>query len=183
MRDIVSIKRVAELHPKIKDEVVELIDQAELLIPTNVAIRVVEWFRSIEYQDGLYAQGRTKPGPIVTKAKGGLSYHNYGLAFDFALVIDRDNNGSFETLSWDDRADWDKDGIPDWKEVVNVFKSAGYIWGADWDNDGVTKAEGDKDEHLVDAPHLQKTFGYTVQQLFERYKQKLFISGTHFLNI
>ncbi len=34
-------------------------------------------------QDALYAQGRTKPGPIVTYAKAGSSAHNFGLALDF----------------------------------------------------------------------------------------------------
>jgi len=36
--------------------------------------------RTIEQQDALYAQGRTKPGKVVTNAKGGQSYHNWGLA-------------------------------------------------------------------------------------------------------
>ena len=31
-----------------------------------------------------YVQGRTKKGPIVTWVRGGSSYHNYGLAADFA---------------------------------------------------------------------------------------------------
>jgi peptidoglycan L-alanyl-D-glutamate endopeptidase CwlK len=35
----------------------------------------------------LYAIGRTKPGKKVTKAKGGTSYHNYGLAFDIYPFI------------------------------------------------------------------------------------------------
>jgi peptidoglycan L-alanyl-D-glutamate endopeptidase CwlK len=32
--------------------------------------------RSDEEQDRLYAQGRTTPGPIVTRAKAGKSWHN-----------------------------------------------------------------------------------------------------------
>jgi hypothetical protein len=40
--------------------------------------------RTMEEQAALYAKGRTKqPGKIVTKAKPGQSYHNYGLAFDW----------------------------------------------------------------------------------------------------
>lgn len=183
MRDKISIPRVAELHPAIVNEVEQKIDEAEALIADNVAMRVVQANRTIAYQNDLYAQGRTKPGPIVTKARGGESYHNYGLAFDFAFVIDRDRNGTYEEMSWDTRADFDKDGIPDWREVVNVFRAAGYIWGADWDNDGVTKAEGDRDEHLVDAPHLQKTFGYSVHQLYQKYISKDFIPGTMYVKL
>lgn len=184
MRDKISIPRVAQLHPAIVNEVAAKIDEAETtLLPDNVGIRVVEWLRTIEYQNELYAQGRTKPGPIVTKAKGGQSYHNYGLAFDSAFVIDRDRNGTFETLEWQNRQDFNKDGIDDWRAIVKIFTDAGYIWGADWDNDGVTKAEGDKDEHLVDAPHLQKTFGYTVHQLYQKYIDKDFIPGTLFVKL
>ena len=43
-------------------------------------------FRSIAAQDALYAKGRTEPGEQVTKAKGGQSPHNYGLAVDVCLV-------------------------------------------------------------------------------------------------
>src|SRR5690606_22511724 len=39
-------------------------------------------------QDALYAQGRTKPGSIVTNAKGGQSNHNFGIAMDFGVFKD-----------------------------------------------------------------------------------------------
>ncbi len=38
--------------------------------------------RTFEEQDALYAQGRTAEGPIVTKARGGYSNHNFGIAVD-----------------------------------------------------------------------------------------------------
>jgi hypothetical protein len=41
--------------------------------------------RSFAEQDALYAQGRTKPGKIVTKARGGFSNHNFGVAFDIGV--------------------------------------------------------------------------------------------------
>ena len=41
-------------------------------------------FRSHAEQDALYARGRTTPGMQVTKARGGQSMHNFGLAVDFA---------------------------------------------------------------------------------------------------
>lgn len=46
--------------------------------------RVVQGRRTIAEQNALYAQGRTTPGEIVTKAPGGSSAHNYGLAADLA---------------------------------------------------------------------------------------------------
>lgn len=37
-------------------------------------------FRSVKDQDDLYAKGRSRRGTKVTNAKGGESYHNYGIA-------------------------------------------------------------------------------------------------------
>lgn len=43
--------------------------------------------RDSKEQDMLYAIGRTAKGKIVTNAKGGESWHNYGSAFDFVPVL------------------------------------------------------------------------------------------------
>lgn len=170
MRDKISIDRVARLHPKIRDEVKMLIEKAEELLPANIAVRVVQGLRTFEEQAALYAQGRTKPGKKVTNAKPGSSFHQYGLSIDFCFVIDKDNNSTFETISWDTVKDWDKDGIPDWKEVVKVFEDAGYEWGGRWAT-------------IVDAPHLQKTFGYTWRQLLAKYNAKDFIDQVDYVRL
>jgi peptidoglycan L-alanyl-D-glutamate endopeptidase CwlK len=156
MRDKVSEGRVALLHPTVRAEVKQLIEKAESGFPATMAVRIVQGLRTIAEQDALYAQGRTKPGPIVTKAKGGSSFHNYGLAIDFAILTDKDGNGTFEDLSWDIKRDNDKDGVADWLEVVKVFEASGWEWGGKWSS-------------IKDYPHLQKTFGFTWQQLFEKY--------------
>lgn len=147
-----------------------LIEKAEELLPANIAVRVVQGLRTFEEQAALYAQGRTKPGKKVTNAKPGSSFHQYGLSIDFCFVIDKDNNSTFETISWDTVKDWDKDGIPDWKEVVKVFEDAGYEWGGRWAT-------------IVDAPHLQKTFGYTWRQLLAKYNAKDFIDQVDYVRI
>lgn len=170
MRDKISIDRVAKLHPKIRDEVKSLIEKAEEQLPGNIAIRIVQGLRTFAEQDALYAQGRTKPGKKVTNAKAGSSFHQYGLSFDFCFILDKDGNGSFETISWDTLKDMDKDRMPDWKEVVKVFEDAGYEWGGRWAT-------------IVDAPHIQKTFGYTWKQLLAKYKDKDFIPGTEYVEI
>jgi len=46
--------------------------------------KVYSGLRTFEEQDKLYAKGRSIPGRIVTKARGGQSMHNYGLAVDLA---------------------------------------------------------------------------------------------------
>ena len=62
---------------------------------------IYEGFRSRARQDELYAIGRTAPGKIVTQAKAGQSFHNYGLAFDWVpLRLVEKADGMYE-------ADWD----------------------------------------------------------------------------
>lgn len=170
MRDKISITRAKLLHPAVRDEVVNLIDQVEKDLPSSIAVRIVQGLRTIDEQNELYAQGRTKPGNIVTKARGGSSYHNYGLALDFAILVDKDGNGTFDEVSWDIKKDNDKDGTADWLEVVKVFEAAGWEWGGKWSS-------------IKDYPHLQKTFGYKWQTLIERYNKKDFIPGTKYVRL
>jgi peptidoglycan L-alanyl-D-glutamate endopeptidase CwlK len=108
--------------------------------------RITHTLRTIEEQDALYKQGRTKPGKKVTNAKGGQSYHNYGMAFDICLVVDG------KTASWDMEQDFDKDHEADWMEVVHIAKKYGWEWGGEWPK-------------FKDAPHFQKTYGYNTTKL------------------
>ena len=48
-------------------------------------VRIICGRRTYAEQDALYAQGRSKKGAKVTNAKGGYSWHNFGLAFDFGI--------------------------------------------------------------------------------------------------
>lgn len=164
MKDQISLDRVNKLHPKLRDEARGLIELAETKISPHLAIRVVQGLRTIKEQNALYAQGRTAPGKIVTKAKGGSSFHNYGLAIDFAFLVDG------KEISWSTVKDWDLDGRADWYEVVDIFKAAGWEFGGDW-------------KSLKDYPHLQKTFGYTWKQLYKKYSNKEYILGTEYVNI
>tara|TARA_R110000868_G_scaffold376148_5_gene640940 strand:+ start:3700 stop:4101 length:402 start_codon:yes stop_codon:yes gene_type:complete len=43
--------------------------------------------RTNKEQDELYKIGRSLPGKIITNAKGGESWHNYGRAFDFVPMV------------------------------------------------------------------------------------------------
>ena len=88
---------------------------------------------------------RTTAGSVVTNAKGGQSYHNYGVAVDFCLL-----HGD-KTISWKLDEDMDKDGIKDWQEVVQVFEAHGWSWGGHWKH--------------PDNPHFEKTFGFNFSQL------------------
>lgn len=72
-----------KLHPGL----VAVMEQTlETLSKGGDPFKVYSGLRTFEEQDKLYAQGRTagQKGAIVTKAKGGQSMHNYGLAVDLA---------------------------------------------------------------------------------------------------
>jgi len=135
------MSKIDTLHPLIRAEVQTLVDKINSsVLKENVKMVVTQGLRTFAEQDKLYAQR-----PKVTNAKGGQSIHNYGLAFDFCLA-----DGG-KTI-WDTNKDFDGDKIPDWMEVVKVFKDAGYAWGGDF-------------KSIVDKPHFEKTFGHTWQQL------------------
>lgn len=139
-----SASRLNGLHPAVHAAATALI---ELSFKRGVPIVITQGLRTIAEQDALYAQGRTKPGSIVTNAKGGYSYHNYGLAVDIALLLP---NGS--SVSWDMRRDGDQDGVTDWMEVIQEAKHLGFEWGGDWTS-------------FKDYPHLQMTFGLSLASL------------------
>ncbi len=82
----------------------------------GVTLIVTSATRTYAEQEELYKQGRTNPGPIVTKAHGGYSNHNFGIAFDVTIF---------------------KGGVPVWespayKAVGAWGKSLGLTWGGDW---------------------------------------------------
>ncbi|KHL96738.1 hypothetical protein QW71_05665, partial [Paenibacillus sp. IHB B 3415] len=100
-----SMSKIEKLHPVLVAATMALIERC---YARGVSIVITQGLRTNAEQDELYAQGRTKPGSIVTNAKGGTSYHNYGVAIDFALLL---NDG--RVVSWDTKLDVDKDGIAD----------------------------------------------------------------------
>lgn len=156
MRDEKTLERIKLLHPRLRDEAFLIYEEIVKELTGKAICRFSYTLRTFAEQDALYAQGRTKPGPIVTKARGSQSYHNYGLALDIVLLVDKDKNGTFESASWDTKSDFDGDKKADWQEVVAIFKRYGWEWGGDW--------------RFVDAPHFQKTFGKSIVDLQQLHK-------------
>jgi hypothetical protein len=70
---------INQLHPSVKPKAHCFLDKAQA---SGFNLRITSGYRTFAEQDALYAQGRTTPGKIVTNAKGGQSFHNFGLAFD-----------------------------------------------------------------------------------------------------
>ncbi|BAU29772.1 peptidoglycan L-alanyl-D-glutamate endopeptidase CwlK [Aneurinibacillus soli] len=127
----------ANVHPTVRQKAWDAIFE---LWQKGIYVLITQGYRSIAEQNDLYAQGRTKPGKIVTNARGGQSYHNYGLAIDFALYT---KDG--KDVTWDDSS-------AEWQQVVRVFKSKGFAWGGDFNT-------------FKDTPHFEMTFGYRCSQL------------------
>lgn len=131
---------ISELHPRLQKTISQL--QAACR-QENLALGIGECFRSVAEQDALYAQGRTKPGAIVTNAPGSSysSQHQWGIAFDFYKNV--------SGHAYDDDAFFDRVGA--------LGKSLGLGWGGDWSS-------------IVDRPHLYlPDWGSTPAKLKEQY--------------
>ena len=118
-----SEKHIATLHPEVRPMARALVHKAAL---AGIKIIIISAHRSFDEQDALYAQGRTKPGSIVTKARGGYSNHNFGIAFDV---------GVFEGNKY-------LRDSPKYKAVGAMGVDLGLEWGGNWRN-------------FTDQPHFQ----------------------------
>jgi len=153
--DLRTIERIKTAHPKVREELECIYNEIRQSVNSKYCqIRFSDVLRTKEQQNHLYKKGRSIPGRKVTWVKGGYSYHNYGLAVDIVLILDKDKNGTFETASWDTSFDGDKDRIADWLEVAKIFNFYGWQWG-------LINSKGKR----YDLPHFQKTFGYKTSEL------------------
>ncbi|RLL42091.1 M15 family peptidase [Oceanobacillus piezotolerans] len=139
-----------ELHPIVEERKNILISEARHI---GIEVIITEEVRTMERQQALYDQGRTSDGSIVTYAEAGESYHNYGLAIDYAL---ENNHGE---LIWNIEYDGNNNGKADWFEVADIAKQLGFTWGGDW-------------THFKDYSHLEMTFGLSIEQLKQGYRPK-----------
>lgn len=123
-----------DLHPKLRNlaKVFQTLCERE-----GVPVLIYMTYRSNEEQDELYAQGRTKPGKIVTYVKGGGSDHNFilngkpaSLAFD-AVPVRKTEHG--EVAIWNDPRLWARIG--------EIGQEVGLKWGGNW-------------KKFVDKPHF-----------------------------
>jgi len=125
-----------DLHPKVRERCKAFILACEA---AGIDVIVTSTLRSMEDQAALYAKGRTIPGAKVTNAPPGHSYHNYGLAFDFAPL---------------------KHGKIDWIDL-DLFRKCGEIgescdleWAGRW-------------KRFREMAHLQWTGGLSIQELID----------------
>lgn len=111
---MINSRKIEDLHPKVADMCRQFITKCD---EQGIDILITSTYRDIESQNELYAQGRTKPGKIVTKAKGGQSFHNWRVAFDFVPLL----NGK---PAWNDTALFTRCG--------EIGESVGLEWAGRW---------------------------------------------------
>ena len=103
------------LHPSIRVLAEEHLRRARA---EDIPMVLTNGYRSLDEQQRLYDQGRSKPGPIVTNAPPGSSWHNFALAYDVAL---EDEQG---------RPSWPNDGP--WERMGELGEDVGLEWGGRW---------------------------------------------------
>lgn len=139
--DARSAGNIATLKSEVQPLARRLIETA---VAQGIKAKVISGSRSYAEQNELYAQGRSKPGQIVTKAKGGYSWHNFGLAFDIGI------------FSSDDKTYYGESGS--YEVCGQIGESLGLEWGGRWE--------------FTDEPHFQfNPKGYTLAQMRERQAQ------------
>jgi RHS repeat-associated protein len=86
--DPLTDTRIIGLDARVRQSATNFINRTETEL--GVQLRVTQGYRSKEEQDKLFMSSRTNPpGPWRTDAKGGQSYHNYGLAIDVVRTAAR----------------------------------------------------------------------------------------------
>ncbi|MBR2927546.1 MAG: M15 family metallopeptidase [Oscillospiraceae bacterium] len=81
----------------------------------GLQVLITQTVRDDAYQAYLYAQGRTKPGQIVTNSRR-TTFHGAGLAVDFCKNV--------KGQEYSDAAFFDR--------VIEIAKEVGFSSGADW---------------------------------------------------
>ncbi|MGN7308723.1 M15 family metallopeptidase, partial [Bacillus subtilis] len=67
-----SAAKLTGLLPVVRTATERLIQRSFAI---GIPIVITQGLRTVAEQDALYAQGRSKPGKVVTNARGGYSYH------------------------------------------------------------------------------------------------------------
>lgn len=131
-------RNLRDLNPIVAAKAIAFIDRCKA---EGIEVVVTSTYRDNASQDALYAQGRTKPGPKVTNAKAGQSWHNWRAAFDIVPI----RNG---------KAVWGTTGedLKLWQKLGDIGKECGLEWAGDW-------------KTFREFPHFQYTGGLTLSDV------------------
>ena len=162
MRDQHSIPLLEQLHPKVRKDFRDFIEECEQVF--DITIRIVQGLRTFEQQDALYNIGRTVKGEnatpkhpmgdVVTNSPGGSSYHNFGLAVDIVPITGK-------------KEDWNYNFM----KLVNIGSQWNITWGGNFPGS------------FKDYDHFEAKCGHDWHDLLNMYHNKQFIRGTNYVNI
>lgn len=122
-----SQENLKGVHPNL----VKLMEESIKNSPIDFTI--TEGIRTVEEQKELYAQGRTKKGPIVTTKDGVKNKSNHQTkadGFGYAVDLYPNINGKVQVV--------DKDTVPNLKKIAAHIKivakelNINITWGGDW---------------------------------------------------
>jgi peptidoglycan L-alanyl-D-glutamate endopeptidase CwlK len=129
---MLNSRKIDDLNPRVQPLARAFIAACKA---QGLDIIITSTYRDKASQDALYAQGRTTPGDIVTKARGGQSFHNYAVAFDFGVIV----HGKYQQN--------DKGGL--YTRAGKIAESVGLEWAGRW-------------VHFKELCHCQFTSGLTL---------------------
>ena len=128
---MINSRSLDDLNPMVKELAEKFIANCKV---HGWDILIYSTFRDAEAQNAIYAQGRTLPGKIVTNAKGGQSFHNYRVAFDWVPTL----HGK---PLWNDEAAYLK--------CAEIGEALGLEWAGRW-------------KSFKETAHLQYTGGLSL---------------------
>lgn len=121
-------------------------DFMSLALEFRHSVKIISGTRTYAEQDKLYAIGRTieKDRSPVTKAKGGQSNHNFGIAWDVGIF---ETDGSYMRGANERENDA-------YRDLATLAKKRleGLEWGGDWSG-------------FKDPPHYQVKTGRSVEEV------------------
>jgi peptidoglycan L-alanyl-D-glutamate endopeptidase CwlK len=136
MLSIAQVKRNEELLATLLPEVAAKVRRVLMSLDAEGLYFFISLaYRTVWEQDAIFAQGRTRPGKVVTNARGGMSWHNFRRAADLVLM------GENGEPVWADPAAYARLG--------EVAKWLGFAWGGDF-------------HYLKDYGHIEYHPGLTL---------------------
>lgn len=114
-----SESRIATLHRKVQPLARQLV---KLAADNGISVQILSGTRTYAEQNALFAQGG------VTKARGGYSNHNFGVAFDTGIFV----NGKYIDDEYEKHRFTGAEMERLYTKLGQLGKSLGLSWGGDW---------------------------------------------------
>lgn len=141
-----SLSKLDGIHSQLVEFMKELIK----ISPYD--FKITQGVRTAEYQNALYQQGRTKPGPKVTNCDGHIYKSNHqvksdglGYAVDIAILVykfvkDQKTGKVIKQLDWNGKY---YDEVYEFAKKYGLLEKYGVEWG------------GNCFRNFIDKPHWQ----------------------------